>query len=176
AEHSMRLAQLCLALARYGDAFGQLEQAAAIYRARDDGAGLEWAAAQSALIQALGDTAEHATEHVQRIVESLEAQHAPQHVAEVHSVIYFHYYTAGRYREVVPILARRIVSLSRTAPCDRALAQALTRAVAALLLTGFSADALRSAEEAVPLYEAAGEWTALCQTLHLAAVVHTSAG
>src|SRR5262249_55379518 len=57
-----------------------------------------------------------------------------------------------------------------------ALAQALTRAVAALLLTGFSADALRSAEEAVPLYEAAGEWTALCQTLHLAAVVHTSAG
>jgi tetratricopeptide (TPR) repeat protein len=176
AETRMRLAQLFLGLARHDEALTQVEQAAAIYRAYDDRAGLEWATAQRALIHVLGDTAGPATAHIQRILEALETQLVPQRVADVYSAILYQYYTTGRYRAVVPFVVRRITALARTAPLDRALAQALARAVGALLLTGSITEALGTADEAIPHLEVSGQWMALVQTLHCAAIVHTNAG
>jgi transcriptional regulator with XRE-family HTH domain/tetratricopeptide (TPR) repeat protein len=176
AETLMRLARMFLSTARYGDAFANLQEAAVVYRALDDSRGMEWVAAQRVLLDALADRSEQAGENTRCALESLAVSTTPRHVVEVCAAILNHYHVTGRHREIIPFVANLITSLTRSCQDGSLQGQYLPAAGYSLLFVGSTAAALSTAEEAIPLCEAAGDLSSLVQLLHLASFVHTYGG
>jgi DNA-binding XRE family transcriptional regulator len=174
AEIHMHLAQMFLVAMCHEDALAQAEEAAAMYHALGDSAGIEWVEAQTVFIRALAGATVRGPELSQSILEALEMSAAPRQAVEMYLTILHHYYATGRYRDLVPFAARRATAVARS--MSPVLAQPLAMAAYCLLFVGLSLEALRVAEEAIPLCEMAGESSALTQVLHLASLVRLHAG
>lgn len=172
-----RLAEVLIMSARYAEALGFLEEAAAVYRARGDQEGEARAVAQMGRAHFLQSTPEEGIARLQPLIDAMEAEgRTTVGLASLWAALGQLYSDVGEYEKQLAAADRALeLAPAGASPPGLRLGAEVTRSDA-LLRLGQRDVAMQVMEELIPRAEAAGDLDNLARALGTAATYYARRG
>jgi tetratricopeptide (TPR) repeat protein len=161
-------------MGQYMQALEAVEQAIALHRTHGHLEGLGRATAEMMWILATKGASDQDIEHFRALLEVLETHGPTAQLANLYAGLAMHY-MGTIHRDQLPVAARA-VEIARVVGERGSLAFAQAAYGYALLMTGSPPEALRIAEETIPLAQEAGQIFPLWGALHVCMMIHASTG